>query len=154
MEKQKMSLPDEPWNELAVLSYAVLQTAKNVVAIDPGLPPSDRNRCGEMRLGGLFEDLKLKSDQRTRITESCYDVKPSSAINLTISFYEGHRVASPKGVLQLKATRGKLEPTRLELDGKQEKVRVKYTAPDETVKVSIRALLDGFRRGKIHLHLE
>lgn len=54
----------------------------------------------------------------------------------------------------LRTTRGKLSWTRRELDGKNDRVEVDYTAPDETIRVSVRAYLEGFHRGKVHLHLE
>jgi hypothetical protein len=60
----------------------------------------------------------------------------------------------PKGDLRLTTDRGKLATTLVKLDGKQEKVTVELTTPDETIKISVRAFLDGYARGKAHLHLQ
>jgi hypothetical protein len=49
--------------------------------------------------------------------------------------------------------RGRLERIEIELDGKQDVVTVGYDAPDETIRVSVRAFLEGYARGKLHLHL-
>jgi len=83
----------------------------------------------------------------------CYDVAAASTVDVRISFHHQAAPARPKGELRLTTDRGKLAPSHLLLDGERECVDVQYTAPDETIKVSLRAFLDGYTRGKAHLHL-
>ena len=79
---------------------------------------------------------------------------PGNTCELNIQFYEDGERVKPTGTLLLQAKRGKLSPTRYELDGTKDEVCITYKAPDETIRVSIRAYLEEFYRGKIHLHLE
>jgi hypothetical protein len=132
----------------------LLEDTAAYVLVDPGIPPSEHHRCGDARLGAVLAEHRLTAEERVRLTESCHDAKPGSEHTLTVSFRHRGEPVKPKGLLRLATTRGKLTPVRVELDGRQEHVKVRYAAPDETVKVTVRAFLDGFRRGKIHLHLE
>ena len=83
-----------------------------------------------------------------------YEVKAGDEGEAPAAFFDNNEKAKPKGMLRLETNRGKISPTRIELDGSKHEVTIEYTAPDETIRVSIRAFLDGFARGKVHLHLE
>ena len=120
----------------------------------PALPPDyltlDINapRSATYKCGAQF------ADDAQRWSFPDYDVAPGATVPITISFHgKDGSARRPKGDLRLTTTRGKLSATRLKLDGKADKVTVQYAAPDETIKVSLRAFLDGYSRGKAHLHL-
>ena len=87
------------------------------------------------------------------MTFHTYEVKPGETCTLNIRFIANGEYSQPTGTLIIETTRGILSKQRVELDGKQDKVTVEYTAPNETIKVSIRAYLDDFTRGKIRLQL-
>lgn len=132
-----------------------LESLKSYISIDPSLKLSKCFCCGDDRLPeSVIGKRKIKAEERHRITEFCYEVEPGSECALTVSFYRDDRPVKAKGLLRLTTNRGKLSPTRVELTGNKDKVKVNFKAPDETIKISIRAFLGGFHRGKIHLHLE
>jgi hypothetical protein len=132
---------------------------------EPKLPPhqitiavdakeSVHYKCGDQRVRGAFRGHKLTNEMVVAFSQRCYDLKAGAKTKLTIGFLENNEKTTPKGTLVLEPTRGKVSPSRIELDGKKSEVTVEYTAPDETIRVSIRAFLVGFARGKVHLHLE
>ena len=106
------------------------------------------------RLDALTGGRKLSRDERVAFTQTCYEFDAGTTVALTASFLENGKPVSPEGELVLESPRGKLRPKRIPLDGKTSKVTVDYTAPDETIKVSVRGFLRGYARGKVHLHLE
>lgn len=131
----------------------------------PTLPPkqimiavdakeSTHHACGEQRIRSMFPEQKISREVATAITQRCYELQAGGKTKLKISFRDSNEKASPKGTLVLEPDRGKISPSRIELDGKKHEVTVEYTAPDETIRVSVRAFLEGFARGKVHLHLE
>lgn len=124
------------------------------VAITTDAKESSIHACGAKRVRAMFGGHKVSHEIATTITQRCYDMKAGAKTKLKIAFFEGNEKASPKGTLVLEPNRGKISPSRIELDGKKSEVTVEYTAPDETIRVSIRAFLEGFARGKVHLHLE
>lgn len=125
------------------------------VSIEPEkLKVSQFHSCGERRVRNVLNRRDLGPDIVAALTQRCYEFEPGARTRLRIEFVDGKERVHPAGMLELSAERGKLSKTRLELTGKEKEVVVDYLAPDETIKVSIRAFLDGFARGKIHLHLE
>lgn len=124
------------------------------VTIEVDAKESTHHRCGERSVRMMFGEQKVSREIATAVTQRCYDLKPGAKTKLKIAFFEKDNKASPKGTLVIEPDRGKVSPSRIELDGKKQDVTVEYTAPDETIRVSIRAYLEGFARGKIHLHLE
>ena len=117
--------------------------------------PSRAYRCGAQLAKAISHGRDLPPEQIERFAFPCYDVASGSTVSITISFHgAGGKMHRPKGELRLKTDRGKLSATRFTLDGKHDKVAVQLTVPDETIKVSLRAFLDGFGRGKVHLHLQ
>jgi hypothetical protein len=85
--------------------------------------------------------------------QPCYRLAPGASCEIRVRAAGEHAESMPEGRLRLAVDRGRLERTEVELDGSQEMVAVGYTAPEETIRVSIRAFLDGHARGKAHLHL-
>ncbi|MFX0197877.1 MAG: hypothetical protein ACFFCW_17280 [Candidatus Hodarchaeota archaeon] len=132
----------------------VLTMPENHIAITADTKERRRHACGEVRLGQFFGREKIDKHFRNVLTQPCYEMEAGGQCTLTLSFYRGKKLHKPKGHLHLETNRGKLKPVGFELDGKKEKVKVQYSAPDETIRVSVRAFLKGFHRGKIHLHLE
>lgn len=115
---------------------------------------SDRHRCGEQRVRAAFPGKKVPRELAALMTQRCYVLPAGARTKLRVAFLDGKEKASPKGSLVLEVDRGKISPSRIELDGSKNDVVVEYTAPDETIRVSVRAFLAGFARGKVHLHLE
>ncbi len=147
-------LPEKVNAQEVVTFQSHLFIPDDYILIVPSATESKYHACGEMRLRRFAGSEKIKKATKRVVTEHCYDLEPGGECELKINFYQGRKKVKPKGMLLLQTKRGKLSPTRYELDGSRDKVVVKYKAPDETIKVSIRAYLDGFHRGKIHLHLE
>jgi hypothetical protein len=145
---------ERPGGSRRLDARTMLADTEQYILIHPGAGRRERQQCGDARLAAIAGHEELTADERARLTEACYEDAPGAQYALAIQFYRRGRAVQPKGHLQLTANRGKLSPTRVELDGRKERVEVQYTAPDETVQVSIRAFLPGFRRGKVHLHLE
>ena len=127
---------------------------KRQVVLSVDAKESDHHRCGEHRVRTVFAGQKVSREIVTALTQRCYVLRAGGKTKLKISFLENNEKASPKGTLLLETSRGKVSPSRIELDGKHHEVTVEYTAPDETVRVSVRAFIAGFTRAKAHLHLE
>lgn len=115
---------------------------------------SSRSTSGAARVRAMFHGHKVPPDLLTIITQRSYEVPAGGKAKLRIAFVDNGEKAAPKGTLVIEAARGKLSPSRIELDGKKHEVTVDYVAPDETIRVSIRASLQGYVRGKVHLYLE
>jgi hypothetical protein len=126
----------------------------NEVVLNVDAPASAAYTCGSLFVQGLAHGRDVPREQLERRNFPCHDVAPGATVALKISFLGEGKPLRPKGELHLTTTRGKLSPARVTLDGKHDHVTVRYTAPDETIKVSLRAFLDGYARGKAHLHLE
>lgn len=124
------------------------------LAITMDAKESEFHACGTQRVRAMFGKHRVPHEVIKAITQRCYDLKAGAKTKLRIAFFENNEKAAPKGTLVLAPDRGKVTPTRIELDGKKHEITVEYTAPDETIRVSIRAFLEGFARGKVHLHLE
>ncbi len=131
-----------------------LQLIPAHIVIDPGQPMSTRHACGSAKVQRMFPGQVLTAPEQSRLTGTCHDSAPGGTVTLTVSFIRNGKPDRPKGELRLTTNRGKLSPSRLMLDGSTDHVTARFTAPDETIKVSIRAYLEGFQRGKIHLHLD
>lgn len=140
--------------EQTAIFQPTLPMPEKYVAITTTTRESKRYKCGDVKLRQFYGEAKVTNYVRNVITQPCYEIEAGGQCTLAISFYHGKKLCKPKGHLYLKTNRGKLQPVRFELDGKKTKVQAQYSAPDETIKVSIRAFLEGFHRGKIHLHLE
>ncbi len=115
--------------------------------------PSAYYAEGTQFLKALAHGRDLPAEYFAPLGFPCYDAAPGSTITLTITFHNKDKKHRPKGLLRLRTDRGKLSDTFVKLDGKHEQIKIQYTAPDETIKVSIRAFLDGHGRGKAHFHL-
>lgn len=132
----------------------LLQRINEHIVIEPKAPRSATYKCGEDRLRPHIKMYKLKPEEVLLLTHACYELKAGSAVPLTVSFVKDGKPAKPKGVLRLTTDRGKLVPTTIELNGTQSRVSAELVTPDETIKLSVRAFVEGFRRGKVHLHLD
>lgn len=108
--------------------------------------------CGDRRLRAFANSAKLKPKARRTLTERCYLVPPGATVELEVGLRSNRGSNKVTGPIYIEANRGKLSSTRVEVKSAKP-VRVEFTAPDETVKISIRAFADGFHRGKVHLHL-
>jgi hypothetical protein len=126
----------------------------NYLVLNVEAPASTLYQCGADFVQGLAHGRKVPKEQLERWKFKCHDVAPGATVPLKISFLAEGKPLRPKGELHVTTTRGKLSPSRVTLDGKHDHITVRYTAPDETIKVSLRAFLDGYARGKAHLHLE
>ncbi len=140
--------------EQIAMLQPVLTMPESHIVITADTKERRRHVCGDIRLGQFFGKAKIDKYFRNVLTQPCYETEAGGQCTLTLSFYRGKKLHKPKGHLHLETNRGKLQPVRFELDGKKTKVQAQYSAPDETIRVSIRAFLEGFHRGKIHLHLE
>ena len=122
------------------------------ISIKPNLAKSKKFACGKERLN-RFIGVKNASEKIIgTVAHHCYEMKPTATCTLSIRFIGKEKLVKPKGVLSIITERGKLSKQVVKLDGKTDVVKVEYTAPDETIKNSIRARMTGFTRGKIHLH--
>jgi hypothetical protein len=146
---------DAPRDEATeVIERPVITPPDTYVSLTAAAPPSDL-RCGRDRIVTLLgDDHGLDEPAVEALTQPCLTLSPGATTTVTVRFVQDGKPARPSGTLRLEPTRGRLERTRFELDGERESVEVGYKAPDETVRVSVRAFLDGFGRGKLHLHLE
>lgn len=124
------------------------------IALETEAAPSDEHACGERRLRAFLGRRDVAADLAAAVTQRCYRLEAGGSCRITVKFIDDGKEVRPKGTLVFVPERGKLKPLRVELDGKKGEVTAEYTAPDETIKVSVRAFLDGFVRGKLHLHLE
>lgn len=140
--------------EAPVRRLAAPTLPTKLVKMSPEAKESQHHACGERRVRSMFPGHKISREIATAVTQRCYDLKAGAKTKLTIAFFEDKEKASPKGTLVIEPNRGKVSPSRIELDGSKHEVTVEYTAPDETIRVSVRAFIAGFARGKVHLHLE
>lgn len=124
------------------------------ILMNPDVELSSRHTCGASKMERMGIAKHSLKQAEGISAECCYEMAPGASCTVKISFHSPKSKIKPKGELLLEAKRGKLSPSRVELDGKKESIEVKYQAPDETVKVSLRAYVEGFYRGKVHLHLE
>jgi hypothetical protein len=131
-----------------------IRTRPRVVALSADAPESDHHTCAERRMKATFPDRQVPREVALAVTQRCYLLPAGGRTKLHISFMDGKERLRPKGTLVVEPKRGKVSPSRIELDGSTDHVEIDYTAPDETIRVSVRAFLAGFGRGKIHLHLE
>lgn len=106
------------------------------------------------RLSSFLDVSEIQPIGKDVLKGSHYEMGPGETCELKIDFYQDGQKVKPKGMLLLQAKRGKLSPTRYELDGTKDSVFVRFSAPDETIRISVRALLEEFYRGKIHIHLD
>lgn len=130
----------------------IVQPIENYIVIEPDLPKSKHFNCGKRRLAYSGVQKDISEEMVGIIAHHCYEMQPLGKCKLTIRFIQKGKPIKPKGDLVIKTERGKLSKQFVKLDGKTESVEVQYTAPDETIKNSIRARMSGFVRGKIHLH--
>lgn len=172
---------DEQFVRTLQAQQILVQKTKRYVKIEPSLKKSDRFASGEERFFSKFmseenlqsalEDEVIKSAvvpkysgkkaDKAAATEAVigavsyntYEAKPGEKCALVVRFIEDGKGIKPNGTLILKAKRGKLSKQEVVLNGRTDSVKVEYTAPDETIRVSIRAFLDHFTRGKICLQL-
>ena len=117
-------------------------------------PESPHHRCGRDRLRLAPPAMRALAEAMPTLVEQCYAVPAGETITLKLTFHRGAERTRPHGTLVLQPQRGKVRPSRIELQGTEDEIEVQYTAPDETIRVSVRAFLPGFLRGKLHLHLE
>jgi hypothetical protein len=127
---------------------------ERTISLTADTKESDRHECGAERVRGVFPGKKIPRELAVAMTQRCYVLPAGGKTKLKVAFFEGTEKASPKGTLVIEPKRGKVSPSRIELDGSKHEIVVDYTAPDETVRVSVRAMMPGFARGKVHLHLE
>lgn len=132
---------------------AMLRTITSYVTIEPAAEISRYATCGARAMEHLPGIGALDGDERARLSWRCYDAPAGARVKLVIAFVRNGRPEKPTGLLELMTTRGKLSPLRLDLQGDRDRIEIDYHAPDETIKVSIRARLKGYQRAKIHLHL-
>jgi hypothetical protein len=105
------------------------------------------------RYGTALEEEKVSKRILKAVSHECFEIKPTATCKLTIRFVKNGKPTMPKGTLMVDTERGKLSKQIIELQGKKSIVNLSYTAPDETIKNTIRAKMEGFSRGKIHLHI-
>jgi len=117
------------------------------VEADPYEPPCGRGAL-ERALGP--DDAAALGDV---FTQPCYRLAPGAHCEIRIRARGNEARGLPAGTLRVAADRGRLERTEIALDSSQDAVTVGYDAPDETIRVSVRAFLEGHSRGKAHLHL-
>lgn len=132
----------------------MLVVPKRRVELSVDARESEHHSCGINRARRVLGDHKLPREDVLIATQRCYALDPGGETKLRLDFMDGDEKVKPEGTLVIQPKRGKVSATRIELDGSKDHVEVGYTAPDETIQVSIRAFLAGFRRGKVHLHLE
>jgi hypothetical protein len=141
-----------PGRSVAALAhFGPSKVPTDYITIEAEAQPSKHYACGTEFIKALAHGRDLAPDHFAPLGFSCYDVAPATSLTLTISFKSKERL--PKGLLRLRTDRGKLSDSFIQLDGKRKQIEIQYTAPDETIKVSIRAFLDGYGRGKAHFHL-
>ena len=131
-----------------------LVAPERTISLEIDAKESDHHNCGVQRVRSMFPGKKVPRELAVAMTQRCYVLGAGKKTKLKIAFHEGKEQVAPKGTLVIQPDRGKVSPGRIELDGSKREIVVDYTAPDETIRVSVRAMMPGFARGKIHLHLE
>jgi hypothetical protein len=137
-----------------VVKKPMVNMPHSYIVLEVGGQRSSSHHCGTQFAKAVARGRDLPADEVERLAFGDYDISPGSTVTITISFHGEGKMHRPKGDLRLTTDRGKLSTTRVKLDGKQEKVTVELATPDETIKTSVRAFLDGYARGKAHLHLQ
>jgi hypothetical protein len=153
-EQPKRPNPMRPGKDELLDVRRVLGHIHERILIEPKAPISTVHKCGEDRLRDYIPVYKLSPEEVAVLTHSCYQVKAGSKVALTISFLKDGKAVKPKGTLLLTTERGKLSNSVIELDGTVSQVNSELATPDETIKITVKAILDSFRRGKVHLHLK
>jgi hypothetical protein len=127
----------------------MLAVPERYVRLSIDAPPYEP-RCGRRALERALRG-RATPELAEVFTQPCFRLAPGAHCEIHVRFAGGGE--APRGNLRLTVDRGRLERSEIELDGSQDELAIGYDAPDETIRISVRAFLDGHARGKAHLHL-